>query len=291
MSYLAFAAFAAVCFSTTTIINKLTSKHTLDNKDSLLAYLLLSSFTFALVLYPFVDRSIPPTQTLLTIFASSITFFSGMYLLYTGIFTTDVSVYAPLFQIQSGLVAILAYIFLHEQFPASNYLWISLIISGAILTSIDEKLSIKTFFTKGIFMIIGMQVFHAIANILVGLSLQTVNFLQFLFWEYLFAGILFIIVTLITKPKLNYPLKNIAPMFLVGSINGTGALSLFRAYQENLTISNTIGMLDTPIVFLTSILASRFYPKLLEHHTPKVYAIRSIGLIIILISAYHISTS
>jgi hypothetical protein len=37
--------------------------------------------------------------------------------------------------------------------------------------------------------------------------------------------------------------------------------------------------------FLITVVASRFSPQLLEHHSSKVYAVRAVGLLVILIGA------
>jgi hypothetical protein len=119
--------------------------------------------------------------------------------------------------------------------------------------------------------------------------LTFVSPVQLLFWEYLLIEVIAIVFWVIKRPKMNYAFPQVWPMFLSSYIVGIGVISLFSAYAQNLTVSSVIGLLSSPIVFLISILASRFSPQLLEHHSAKVYFIRAIGLIIILIGAVKIS--
>lgn len=288
-TYILFSLLAALCFAGGGLLNKLTGKHLINNKNSLMALFLLFCFIFGLLLFPFINHQFLTSQAFLPMTLMTITFFIGYYLFYSGMLQTDISSFAPLFQLQSGMIAILAFIFLGERFPLSNYLYISLLILGAILVSIDESFKLKAFFKPGILFILLMQFFHALSNLYVGISLKFIGPLEILFWQYLGLGILFIPFYFLTKPKLNYPVKSLASMFLAISSSGIGAIFLFKAFQTNLTISSTIAMLSTPIIFIFSVLSSRFFPQLLEHHSAKVYLLRTIGLIVILFGALKLA--
>ena len=289
MNYIHFSFIAAFFFAISQILNKLLSKHNIDNKDSMMAYFMLATASFALVLIPFVSLSLPPVEVFKYFIFAVFFFVFGFYFFFTGIFDADASSFAPLFQVQAGLIAVLAFVFLGERFTTSNYWFIFLLIIGAVLVSIDESMSFKKFFTKGIGFILLMQVFHATSNIFVGFSFKYMGSLEFLFWENLLIGLLALIFIFIKKPKMNYGLKKIYPMFLSSYATGFGVVFLFKAFTENLTVSSAIGLLSAPIVFVFSLFASKFFPKLLEHHSSKVYLIRGFGLLIILAGAYGLS--
>ena len=289
-SYILLAIFAAIFFSVSGILNKITSKHAIDNKNSLMAYFLLFSFIFGLFLFPFISPTLPPIKALLPLSITFITFIIGYYFFFAGIFQTDASSFAPLFQIQGGLIALLAFLFLGERFPLINYLWIVLLIIGAVLVVIDESMSLKSFIKPGILLILLMQLLHAISNLFVGFTLKHILPMEILFWQYMAVGFLSIPFIFLVKPKLKYPPKSLLPMFIASSSSATGAIFLFTAFKTNLTIPGTIAMLDAPIIFIVSILASKFFPQLLEHHPAKVYLVRSLGLIIILFSAFKLTT-
>ena len=88
---------------------------------------------------------------------------------------------------------------------------------------------------------------------------------------------------------MNYQLSQIGPMFLSSYVVGIGVISLFSAYAQNLTVSSVIGLLSSPIAFVISILASKYSPQLLEHHSPKTYLVRALGLLVILLGAVQIT--
>jgi len=289
MNYLFFAFLAATCFAVSQILNKVLSKHSIDNKDSLMAYFMLATFSFAIFLLPFVPWTLPSVAVLKLMVVIVGTFLIGYYCFFSGIFDADASSTAPLFQMQAGFVGLLAILFLGERFPLQNYFWMTILIVGAILVSFNEQMIPKTFFNKGILLILLMQVFHAISNLFVGFALKELTPVQILFWEDLSIGLVCVPFILIKKPKLNYPIKQIAPMFLSSYVVGIGVISLFRAFAVNLTVSSVIGLLSAPIVFVVSLIASRLSPTFLEHHPLKVYLVRGIGLLIILLGAYKIA--
>lgn len=289
MSYLFFAFLAAACFAVVLILNKLLSKHSIDNKDSMMAYFMLTTFSFNLVLFPFVSFTTLSFEMFELIALLVGGFLIGYYAFYTAIFDTDASSFAPLFQLQAGFVGLLAFLFLGERFPIQNYLWMGLLIFGAVLVSLDEKMSVRSFFNKGIGLVLLMQIFHAFSNLLVGFSLKQLTPIELIFWEYMFIGAAGFLFIILKKPKMNYTTKQITPMVISSYIGSVGVIALFKAFSVNLTISSVIGLLSAPIVFVVSLIASRFSPTFLEHHPTKVYVIRGIGLLVILFGAYKIA--
>jgi len=289
MSYIVYAFIAAFCFAFSQIVNKLLSKHSIDNADSLMTYFMMASFFFGLFLTPFVSLDIPSPQVLGIIIIMVTTFLTGYYLFYHGVFQADASTFSPLFQLQAGLIAILAYFFLGERFPLQNYFWVFIMILGAIFVSFNENMSPRKFLNRGVLLIILMQVIHSVSNLFVGYSLKYLPPLEVLFWFYLMIGLILGPFILIRKPNLNYPVKQVIPMYIGGFISGSGAVALLIAYTQNLTITSAISLMSSPIVFVFSLFASRFFPQLLEHHSAKVYAVRGIGLAVIVVGAYMVS--
>lgn len=289
MNYIALSFIAAGCFALNQIISKLMSKHGIDNPNSLMAYFLLASLAFGICLGPFVAFALPPLTLLPLVVSFVLLFLIGNYCFFTGIFKADASSFAPLFQLQAALVGLLAFLFLGERFSAQNYVWMGLLLLGAMLVSFNENMTIKSFFSRSILLILLMQVFHASSNLLVGLTLKGATPLQIIFWENIGIGLAFPLFYFWKKPKLQYPLAEISPMFLTTFITGLGVIALFSAFAVNLTISSVIGLLSAPLVFVISLIASRVSPQLLEHHTAKVYAVRAVGLGIILLGALKIT--
>lgn len=288
MSYIFFAFLAAFLFASTTLASKFISKHKIDNPDSLFALAILSFTPYILTIPIFAKLSITQPAFLLLVFYS-ILYILGVYLLLHAIFVVDASTVSPLFQLQAGFIVILAAIFLGERFPLSRYLVIAALIIGALLVSVDERMNIKSFFQRGVLLILGMQLLHATSNIFVGLALRSINFWSVMFFGYILHTILVLLFILIKRPKLNYPPKTIGLVFIRSAFQFYGALFLFRAFQENLSVSSSIGLLAAPMVLVISVFSSRFFPQLLEHHTTKVYVVRGVGLLIMLIGAIKLA--
>jgi drug/metabolite transporter (DMT)-like permease len=289
MNYLFFAFLAATCFAVSQLLNKLLSKHSIENKDSLMAFFMITTCSFAVFLLPFVPWTLPSFEVIKLLLITTSTFLLGYYCFFTGIFDTDASTTAPLFQLQAVLVGLLAFLFLGEKFPAQNYVWLALLLLGAGFVSYTQGMTWKSFLRKGVLFVLAMQVFHAVSNLFIGILLKQISPIQILFYEDILIGVLCIPYLLWRKPKLNYSVKQIAPMFLSTYVVGIGVISLFTAFKVNLTVSSVIGLLSAPMVFVISVLASRFSPQLLEHHSAKVYTIRAIGLGIIFLAALKVA--
>lgn len=288
-TYILFSFLAAISFALTNVFNKFTSKHVIKKRWPLLFYYYLTFPPFALLI-PLLAKIQIPAESWLTLFFYSLFFFLGNVCFFTAISKTDASVFAPFFQLQAAFIAILALLFLGERFPIANYLWIGLILVGAVLVSLDERMSIKTFFRKAILLIILMQFFHALSNLWAGFALKTMDFWNLVFWSTFVSSLLiFILVPPLAKFKLRVSFNQLKPLFVVNFFSFIGATSLFAAFQTNLTISSAISLLTAPIVLFISILLSRFRPEFLEHHTAKVYLIRTIGVILILFGALKVS--
>ena len=289
-SYILLSVLAAVGFALAGVVNKYTSKHAVKERWPLLFYYYLTFLPFAFLI-PLFSRIQVPTESWLTLFFYSLFFFLGNVCFFTAIFKTDASVFASFFQLQAAFIAILAFLFLSERFPLVNYLWIGLISVGAVLVSLDERMTVKTFFRKATLLIILMQLFHALSNLYAGFALKRIDFWNLTFWSTLVSSLLILIlVPPLAKFKLKVSLNQLKPLFAVNFFSFIGATFLFAAFQTNLTISSAISLLTAPIVLFISILLSKLRPEFLEHHTNKVYLIRTIGVILILFGALKISS-
>lgn len=288
MSYIFFALLAAFFFAASFILNKIVANHQVKNPDSLFT-LTLWLISLNILFIPTITTPKFDFQALPHIVMYSITFVVGFYLMTKGIYSVDVSVLGPLFQLQSGFIAILAAVFLGERFPGYNYLLVACLVIGAMLVSVNERLNPKAFLSSGVLLIIAMQFLHAVSNIFVGFALKSIDFWSVVFFGQILNAILVSIIALIRQPKLNYPAKTIGTLYVRGFFQFLGAIFLFKAFQTNLSIAGALGLLAAPIVLVISILSSHFFPNLLEHHSRKVYAVRGIGLLIILFAAVTLS--
>lgn len=288
-SYILLSVVAAVLFGLDGLLNKFTTKHKINNHNSMMFYFCAFSFIYAFVLLPLVKSLSIPAPAILPLVSLSLAFLAGAYCFYAGIYSTDASSFAPFFQLQTVFIVILAYVFLGERFPVSNYLWITLVLLGAMVVGVEESFKWRAVFHKGFFLLFAMQVLHAFSNLFVGMALNYIDPYQILFWEYLLMGLFLIPFYLMTRPPLNFSLKSLLPLAIASWSSSTGAVFLYKAFETNLTLSSVISLLTAPFVLIVTIIASRFRPDLLEHHTRKVYLVRVLGLVIILVGVLKIS--
>ncbi len=289
-SYIIFSFLAATLFALSNLTNKFASKHKISNPWVMFFYSCIAFIPSLIIIPLFFDVSIPTTGWQY-IFLFSLFFFTGHIFFISALYKLDASTFAPFFQLQSVFVLILAFLFLGERFPAQSYIYILIMIVGSILVSLDEKISLKSYFRLAILLIISMQFFHAISNLFVGFALKSMNSFTAIFW----GDITTIFLALLTIPFIKVKnLKTITfpkfkPLIFAGFFSVFGAASLFSAFQTNITISSVIALLTSPLVLAFSIIISIIKPNFLEQHTTKVYIIRSIGVLLILIGAIKLS--
>ncbi len=288
-SYIFFSLLAATSFALSSVIYKFTSKHKIQNNWVLLFYYYMG-YLPSIFLIPIFFRVTIPTSGLIFVLLYAITFFCGTIFLTKAIYQLDVSTIAPFYQLQSAFIAILAYVFLSERFPAANYFFITLMLFGAVLVTIDERMNLKNFFQISVGFIILQQFSHAVSNLFGGFALKYMNSFTLIFWgDLIAAGFALTLLPVLGFSKFRVSFKQIRPLFISGFFATVGATSLFTAFASNLTISSALSLLTSPIVLFLTIVASIFRPKLLEHHTRRVYIVRAIGVLMILIGALQLS--
>lgn len=287
--YILLSFLAAFGFALAGIFNKFTSRYAIKERWPLLFYYYLTFVPFVFLI-PLIEKISIPFGGWRDLFFYSLFFFLGNICFFTAIFTTDASVFAPFFQLQAAFIALLAFLFLGERFPVANYFWLALILLGAALVSLDERMNPKVFFQRSILLIILMQFFHALANLYAGFALRAMDFWNFTFWSSMTSTALVLTgVPLLAKFRLKVSFSQVKPLFLVNFFSFIGATCLFAAFETNLTISSAISLLTAPIVLAISIFLSKFRPELLEHHAARVYLVRAVGVVLILFGTLRVS--
>ncbi len=289
MHYTVLSLITATLFAANQILTKLLTKHSVKNAEALTLFSFLGLLIFGVCLAPFTPLLVLTPKLVVMICFAAATFSSGFYLLLKGMQTVDVSAVSPLFVLQSGLIGIWAFIFLGERFPLENYLWLGLMLVGAVLVSVNDKLSLKAFMAPGVLFILATQVLHSLSNLTVSFIIKEIPVMSFLFWQYVVIGCFAVVGLYKTKSYAQYAPKQVGLTILPVFIMGVGVISLFTAYTQNVTVSSVLSLMTAPLVLIFSIGASAFAPQLLEHHPPKVYAVRAVGLAIILLSVLKVA--
>ncbi len=287
MPFYIFAWIATITYGCVAITVKLTSKYSISNPW-------LFNFLFQLfvliIIFPIalLNHAGWPTNWESIIYASI--FFALFYLLYTmAMYRLDVTVFAPLFNFRAIMSVILAWLFLGESLTTNQIFLITVIFITGLFASIDEKLSLTSFFKPAIGIAIASVTSLALNNLFIKKAIIANSYWQLLMWQYVFSQILL----LMTIPKFKndirkLTLKQIGVVLLIAIIFVIGELASTRAYAENVGISAVI--ISLPASMIIAFLFSIFAPKLLEKHTLKVYAIRFTAAAVMIFSALKLST-
>lgn len=290
MNYIFYALLAAFSFGIGTLISKFASKHALKTWEKLWFYFFIIFSPIAAIVSYKISTPIWLGTYMIYPALNSLLFVSGAILFFKSILRLDASVMTSLFQTQGVAIAILAFLFLGEKFIPQAYIWMLLLVTGSIIVSYDEKLHFKSFVQVPVLMAIVANISFAASNIFAGFTLKVTSNWNLIFWTAIFNIVYVLILsTVFIKPKLKVSFKQISPVFGSSLFQFIGVISLYTAYKENLSISGIISLLSAPIVFIITVITSKWFPSLLEHHTAKVYIIRGLGLLVILFSAVKLS--
>lgn len=285
-AYILLCLFTAVSAALATLISKFTSRHTISQPWVLLFYYYLTLVPWLILVPIFFDVSFPPLSAWPSLWLYGLIFFLGNALSIIAIYRFDSSTFAAFMPLRPALVALLAFWFLGEQFPPAQYLFMGVILLGAFLATLDERLNLKAFLQFSTVVIIAQQVVHALAFLFAGFSLQGLNSFSLLVWGNLTSFVFALTLIPLLRGRLLVSFSQIKPMLASGFFTVAASAALFTAFQSNLTLSATLSqLLIPPIVLGLTFFASIFRPSLLEHHMPRVYLIRATGLLLILAGA------
>jgi drug/metabolite transporter (DMT)-like permease len=200
----------------------------------------------------------------------------------------DVSVFAPLFNFRTVFSVILATIFLHEVLSPFKLLMIAIIFVGGLFITVDERFSVKTFFTKNVFYALLMMVVVAIEALFTNKAIADLGFWTGSLWIALIAQV----TLLLTIPKFKsdfkkVSLKEIGYTSLASGMGLVAVLSSNKAFSENVGISAAI--ISLPISMIIAFLFSVFAPQLLEKHTIKVYVVRFSAAAVMILAALKLN--
>lgn len=287
MNYIGFAIAAAGIFAISILLVKYVSKYIIQDSNSLFFWSYLPTLPFVIFIPLWQGWQFNWSFILPTI-VQALLLSSGVHFYLKGLKQTDASVIGPLFQLQSGFIVILAGLFLHENYPPAVYGYLLLLTIGAMFVSVTDKTKWRGLFQKGVLFICVTQLLHAGANITVGFALKNTNSWQILFYSMVFSSIFSITYALAQKTPITWDFSKVKWLFLRGFLTILGTACLYKAFETNLAISASFGLLSSPLVFVISLLSAWLMPGLLEKQSLKTYLIRTFGMGIILISAWNI---
>lgn len=253
------------------ITAKLTSKHAISNPWLFNFLLSLAVLLFTLPPAIYYHAVIPNNWTMIIVAAIFLTLTNIFYIFSNK--SLDVSVFMPLYNFKSIFAVLIGIIFFRENIATNKLFFVALIFIAGILTSLDEKFSLKSFFKVTIAVGLATVFFNTLLNAFTKTAMLSNSVWTATLW----IAILNFIFVIPTIPlfkneikKLNF--SHIIPVGLMGLFDAVGILASNKAYQGNLGISSLI--MNVPFSMIIAFLFSVFAPKLLEKHSLKIYAIR-----------------
>lgn len=286
MPFYVFAWIASVTYGVEVIIGKLTSKHAVKNPWLFNFFWALFVLLFSIPFAVYNHVTVPVEWPSLLV-ASLFYMLAGIFYVLP-LYTLDVSVWAPMFNLRTPLSVLFSAWILGEILTTQQYAYIGIIFVAGVFVTLDERLNIRSFFRWPIALAITQMVILALMGVYINKAITTNGYWVVTLW----MGILSQIAYLFTLPFFAKEMKRvtksqIGALMLMAVAGLFGTLAANRAYSENVSVSATI--IGLPFSMIFAFLFSIFAPKLLEKHSLKVYAIRFTGAAIMFWAAMRLS--
>ncbi len=287
MPFYVYAWIGAIVSGLFVITAKLTSKHSITN-PWFFNFLLTVTILFFTIPPAIYYHAVIPNNWTVIILAAIFSTLSTIFYIFSN-YRLDVSVFMPLFNFRSIFALLIGLSFFGEKYTTTKLLYVVIIVIAGVLTSLDEKFSLKSFLNAGIVIGILTTFFSAIGNalaktVLINNSLWTTN---------LWIAVINFIFLIPTIPLFKKEVKklsraHIVPIGLMGFFSTATSFLANKAYSGNFSVSSLI--MTMPFSMIFAFLFSVFAPKLLEKHTLKIYAIRFSATAVMIWAAMQLTT-
>jgi drug/metabolite transporter (DMT)-like permease len=200
----------------------------------------------------------------------------------------DVSTLSPLYNFRTIFVVILGALFLGEILTVTQLVLIGIMVLGGILVSFDERFSLKSFFSRGVLFALADMVALALMALFLKKAFVESGFWTVNLWYYFIAtALLCLTLPFFYKDVKTLNKTQMGSMLLAAVAGAAGNFAANKAYVTNIGISGAI--LSIPLSAIAVMLIAPFYPKLLEHHTAKVYIIRIAAAAVLVYAGIRLS--
>ena len=286
MSSIFFAWVASITYGLYAVVAKLISKYRLKNIYQFSFFVTFFSGVIMAIVSYFNGGRFALSWGFILLAAIFLAFGNILYLV--ALKLLDISVMSPLFNLRVAITVLLGFLFLGETFSVRSFVLILIIFIAGFFASMDEKFSIKSFFTKNIGVGLFFMLVLSIQSILINRAIDQTSYWTAMLWISLLS-VVFSFIFL--YPKFKDDLKHTKPkkylgVALLAVVGGIGDLSAFKAFENNVGLSSVI--ISLPISMIAVFLLSIWKPSLLEKHTVKVYLIRFIAAAIMLWGALQL---
>jgi len=256
-------------------------------RDPILATVIVgfvTFFGFGVISLIFGDINLSFVPMLLGIVGGIFSSF-GVWSYYFSLSKEEVTRFIPIMSTSPLFVLLFAYIFLKEAFSSSIYLGIILLISGAILISVENFLS-NFKIHKAILVSFGCAFLFALRNIFMKFALTGNEIWSIFLWIGFGSFIVSFSLLLIHHPHIRKKAElGIKHLIFVGIV-GTIALFTFITAINIGPVSLTSALLELQplFVFVGATILSIFHPEILKEKITKSIVIQkmiAVGLIVL----------
>ena len=281
-----FAWTASVAYGVEAITGKLASRHVMPDP-------LLFNFYWALFILILTSPialwygiSIPAHW--LALLAASVFYALGGTFYILALYRLDASVIAPLFSFRTAIAVLFGALILGEVLTGFQYAMVAIIFIFGLFVGIDERFSIRSFFTPGVGLLLLCVCALVFMGIFIKISVAEIGFWNTTFWM-AFLGQIWLLLTIPFFKTKHRELKRgqFGVVFLIAAIGTVGTIAANAAYALNVSIASTI--ISVPLSMFMAAFLAYFWPHLLEKHSPKVYAIRLVSAAIMFVAVLQLS--
>ncbi len=285
MPYL-FAWIATFASGSITVIQKLTTKHSVSNQWLFIFVFSLFTLLFTIPL-AVINRVTPPSQWQNIFFAALCSDLFWVFFIWA-LHRLDVTVISPLFNFRGVFGLFLGIILLGESLGSHQIILVFLIIISGVFITLDEKFKFSSFFKPAVGIALLAMLFLALNGYFINKAATQNTFWQLTLWQGIFAQLLFAFtIPLFLHDLKKLKIKQIFVMMIIGAISVIYNLAANKAFTANVSISSVI--ISLPASMIIAFIFSIFAPKLLERHTMKVYAIRFTAAAIMIYGALQLA--
>ncbi len=277
----------------------LISKYT---KDSSVGSLILFSSLFAIVTLPFlliiqpdILSTIPWIKAVVLAVNGGLVMLAILFYLYA-LEIHEASYIAPMFELIPIFTLVLGFFILGEVIQASQLWSMALIILGSIILSLELDGKKTKVNYKIILLMVGASLLYAVNAIIFKLIAVDQGFVSSLFWDMvgkvMFGVLLFVGIKSFRVDFLKLLRQHryfVIGLNVVNEIIGLiGMIALVYAVMfAPVVLVQTVGSLQTPLVFIMGIIITLFFPKFGKESTLlKHLAQKFIGIVLVTVGVY-----
>lgn len=272
MSSVIFAWIASLAYGTYSVAAKLVGKYKLKNSYQFSFFItLFVGIVMAIISYIYGGRF---TFHWTYILLSAIFLAIGNLIYIMALKVLDITVIAPLFNVRVAITVLLGFLILGETFSTKSLLMIVIIFIAGFFASMDEKFSLKSFFSKNIGIGLLFMLILSVRTIFINRAINQTDYWTATLWISLLS-IPFSFIFLYPKFKDDLKkthIKNYLGIGVLALIGGIGDLAAFKAFEKNVGIVSVI--ISLPLSMIMAFALSLWKPELMEKHTFKVYVVR-----------------